>query len=71
MKQRLGKRKHARCEAVTGKTYRACYANGAREHYWAECWFGDGECVNDADDVNWMTGEWSVRYRQGQPVTHG
>lgn len=66
-KQVLGDKKHRRCEAIAGRAYRVCYANGTRlEHGIAECWFGDGEVVRDADRVNYETGRWWPWVREGQ-----
>lgn len=70
MKQRLGEKKHKRCEAVTGRTYRGCYTRGGWGHFWAECWFGGdtGEPARDADMVNYRTGEHYPDIRAGQRV---
>ncbi len=68
MKQVLGQKKHQRCEQIAGKSYRVCYANGARDHFWAQCWFGDGETLRDYDDVNYKTGEVVAACRGGQLV---
>lgn len=68
MKQRLGEKKHRLCEAISGRTYRACYTSGHYGHGVAECWFGEGECVHDADRVNYVTKEWQPKIRAGQHV---
>lgn len=71
MKQRLGARKHKRCETVGGRAYRACYTSGHYGHGIAECWFGDGECVHDADSVDYVRGTVEPKIRAGQYVgTH-
>ncbi len=64
-KQRLGPKKHARCESVTGRKYRSCYVRGGWEHFNAECWWEDGK---NADDVNWKAGTWTPGIRNGQFV---
>jgi hypothetical protein len=66
MKQVVSDKIRRKCEAITGRAYRICYANGAREHFWAQCWFGDGERLRDCDDVNYKTGEWRISIREGQ-----
>jgi hypothetical protein len=66
-KQILSDKKQKRCEAIAGRAYRICYANGTRlQHGHAECWFGEGEYVRDADVVNYKTGEWRPYVREGQ-----
>jgi hypothetical protein len=67
-KQRLGERKERLCSEIGGKEYRACYTRGSREHFLAECWFGDGEKLQDCDWVNYKTREVSPRIRAGQVV---
>lgn len=63
MKQVLGEKKRQRCEAITGRAYRVAYTSGNYGHGWAECWFGEGETVYDADMVNYQTGEWQIKAR--------
>jgi hypothetical protein len=67
MKQRLGAKKHARCERIAGRPYRACYTSGNYGHGLAECWFGVGECVRDADWVDYVQGTVAPKYRDGLP----
>ncbi len=59
MKQRLGKNKHRRCEALGGRAYTVCYVRGSWPHGQAECWFGEGHKAN-ADIVNYLTGDGPV-----------
>ncbi len=69
MKQRLGKKRHRRCEAIGGRTYRSCYVRGGWPHGQAECWFGEGDTVRDADIVNYLTATGPVPlYRDGKMV---
>jgi hypothetical protein len=69
MKQRLGRKKQQRCEAVTGRSYRECFTNGTRlVHHQAECWFGEGARVSDADLVDWARKIWRPYIRAGQYV---
>jgi hypothetical protein len=68
VKQRLGDKKHKKCEAIAGKSYRACYTSGNYGHGVAECWYGDGEVVRDADWVNYRTDSVEPKVRDGQYV---
>lgn len=65
MKQRLGDKKHKRCEAISGLSYRACYTSGNYGHGIAECWFGEGELVRDADAVDYVKGTFAPKIRDG------
>lgn len=76
MKQRLGDKKHAACEGISGNRYVACYTRGGWTHGLAECWLADGARserggYRDCDLVNYRTGEWWPDYRNGEKVTHG
>lgn len=68
MKQYLGKKKQKRCESISGRPYRCCYANGSNPHGIAECWYGDGELVYDADSVDFIHGTWQPKIRNGKRV---
>lgn len=68
MKQRLGAKKHKRCEVIGGRTYRACYTSGHYGHGVAECWFGDGDCIHDADYVNYTASTVIPKIRGGRLV---
>lgn len=68
MKQRLGAKKHKKCEAIGGRAYRACYTSGHYGHGVAECWYGEGECVKDADVVNYHVGTVQPKIRAGEYV---
>lgn len=65
MKQLLGKKKHKRCEAIAGKSYRACYTSGHYAHGTAECWFGEGDVMSDADYVDYVKGTATPKIRDG------
>lgn len=71
MKQRLGEKKARLCADIGGKPYRACYTRGGWAHGLAECWFGDGETLHDADWVNYRTRESEAYLRDGQRVKAG
>lgn len=68
MKQRLGMKKHRLCEQIAGRSYRACYTSGHYGHGWAECWYGEGERVSDADYVNYQTRDLQPKIRDGRHV---
>jgi hypothetical protein len=68
MKQVLGAKKHKRCEGIAGKSYRVCYTSGNYGHGVAECWYGDGETVHDADWVNYVAQTVEPKYRDGRVV---
>jgi hypothetical protein len=42
-RQKLGPKKHARCEQIGGRPYFACLTRGGQEHYTAICTFYDAE----------------------------
>lgn len=65
MRQRLGKKKHAKCERITGKKYLSCLVRGGTEHFRALCWFSN----KDADYVNYKTGRIKAAVRNGQFVS--
>jgi hypothetical protein len=53
--QRLGPKKHRRCEEITGQKYDRCIVRAGDPHFWADCVRRDGETC---DFVNYRTGEW-------------
>jgi hypothetical protein len=65
MKQRTGKKLHKRCEAIAGKPYRVCYTSGNYPHFVAECWFGEGDIVGDADWVDYIQNVVTPKFRNG------
>lgn len=68
MKQVLGAKKHRLCEQIAGRAYRRCYTSGHYGHGIAECWFGDGDPVRDADTVNYVARTVAPKIRDGQHV---
>jgi hypothetical protein len=66
MKQRLGEKKHRLCEQIADRPYRRCYTSGHYGHGIAECWFGDGDPLRDADEVNYVTRTVRPKIRDGQ-----
>lgn len=69
MKQRLGENKHKLCETIAGRTYCVCYTSGHYRHGVAECWYGEGETVYDADYVDYVKGTVVPKIREGQRAT--
>lgn len=65
MKQRLGEKKQRLCESIAERKYRACYTSGNYGHGIAECWFGDGERMNDADRVDYVRRTVQPKIREG------
>ncbi len=65
MRQRLGKKKHAKCEQIADKKYSSCLVRGGTEHFKALCWFSN----KDADYVNYKTGKTEQAIRGGQFVS--
>ena len=61
MKQRLGKKKHKRCEQIASKEFSVCYTRGGRAHYVAQCFTKDKSGIYW---VNYKTGEiaWIADY---------
>lgn len=53
MRQRLGAKKHKKCEQWAGKKYISCSVRGGSTHFLAMCWLTDSDC----DYVNYKTGE--------------
>lgn len=59
-RQRLGKKKHKKCEDITGKKYEMCLVRGGTEHFWATCTYEDDEGNQKSDWVNYQTGEFEL-----------
>lgn len=71
MKQLLGKKKHAICERIGGRTYLSCWTRGGWTHGLAECFFAlpddevnpvTGSRPANVDFVNYLTGEVDANY---------
>lgn len=59
-KQRLGKRKHKRCECITGRKYDACFVRGGHKHYVATCISEEYHKGLKYDRVNYETIEFEL-----------
>ena len=60
-RQKLGPKKHARCEQIGGRPYFACLTRGGQEHYTALCTFYD-EAGRQFHDV--------IDYKRGAVLAH-
>ena len=56
-RQKLGKKKHKKCEEITGKKYDGCLVRGGQTHYTAICVYYDEKDIQHHDYVNYKTGE--------------
>jgi len=52
VKQRLGAKKHKKCELLAGMSFQACFTRGGWEHGEAECWSDR----HNAWEVNYLKG---------------
>lgn len=63
--QKLGPKKHARCERIGGRPYYACLTRGGRQHHTAICTFyaeGDEKHLHQFCDF--------IDYRNGIVIEH-
>ena len=57
-RQKLGPKKHARCEAIGGRKYHACLVRGGSPHFEALCIFYEESGLQSCDRVNYKE-EWA------------
>ncbi len=69
MKQKIGQKKLEKCRKIGQKNYFRGWVRGGWEHYTALCFYQPKDtCLENADLVNYKTGEWEPAIRDGAIV---